>query len=716
MNLYTKLIIDGVEMDLYDVTKLPLSITKRINNLDGDVQGDFSRASITLPATKNNINKLGHSRRFLPFRIEVDGSPSFSGTAQIRKGKTQSIGYAAIEENYQINLISNNSSWFVVLGDTLLSDLTDIIIPWNDTYVDAGWTAPNGTNDWCFPLIKWKEWLTFSVDHYKIKYEEATPALLIAPLIRAAFNSIGYTIDSVFFDTDFFKKLIIPTPIPDKLSAAFSKEYLNTSVSFSSPITLSTGFFPALPFDQIDVFAPANPTAYDNVVTFLYTCPMAGYYEVNLSLKFNTTAPANPYSFFARLTQNGVAPLPPIGFAFDSGGVPFFYPTNGIPWTATGVLFCQAGDTIAFEYAVGVGSSIVVDAGFMTITGEAVRTYGMTLDFKYLLNDWRFMEMLKGVKQIFNLAFETNDVTKVVKIEPKDRYNNRSKYPVVVQETKEGFYQDTTKDYSQLIDYNKEGSFEFEDVEGRFDFTWATDSDETAEWVELVNNIKIYEAKYGMSSGADLSKKRENEVPFFAKTIHVSDVEAKFPDTLITPQFPLIYPQNYVLDPTATVANYDIMPRILYFAGRRFFATDEEGDGYFDLFGIGQSYLPACFMVNYNDNTGIDPSLSFANETVTGVETIGLLQGFHLQDTVRHDQGELRENYVRFNSIDNNNFTFRIKAVIDSQRYILQEIEAFNPLTDNPTNFKFYLDAHPTSANVLNIQNTLIRGVVTLVQ
>jgi len=223
-----------------------------------------------------------------------------------------------------------------------------------------------------------------------------------------------------------------------------------------------------------------------------------------------------------------------------------------------------------------------------------------------------------------------------------------------------------------------------------------------------------------MGNGADVAEKREWEVPFFVKTIHVSDVQAAYPNTRMIPQFPLIYPKNYVLDPTAIDADvdYDIEPRILFHMGRRVFLDTDVSDGLFELYDdatlIGASSVPATFMVNYNDTTGLDPSLSFANETLNGNVAIGLLQNYHLQNTLRQEIGEVRENYVRFNSIDNNNFTFRLKAFIDGQKYVVQEIEGFNPLTDSPTNFKFYFDIHPTAADVANIQNTPLTGVVSL--
>ena len=723
MNQYTKLIIDSVEVDLYEAETLPLSITKRVNNLDGDVKGDFSRVSVKIPATKKNINLLGRSRALFPFRIEVDGSPSFSGLAQCRRGKTRSIGYGAIEENYELNLISNNSTWFNLLGKTLLSDCTDTVIDWNVTNVSFGWS---GGSDYAFMLIKWREWETFVNPYYGIKYQESTPSLYIVPLIRAAFASIGYTVESDFLDAADIKKLSIPTPIPKKLGADYSAKYLDVSVSLSAPITIAPGAG-KFPYDVIDSVNPQNPLAY-NVATFEYTVPQTGYYQIDLLMTFSSTVPGANYLFTALVFVNGFGFSPGIGFGFDDSNLN--YPLNSVPVRGSGVVYVQTGDVIHIEYFCGtlfmLSPNIDVLTATMKITGEATKEWGMNLDFKFLLRDWRFLDMLIALKEIFKLGFETNENKKTVTIEPLDRHRNKCKYisnanPTSIDETIEGFYKDSeTKDYSQIIDYDKEGRFQLEPTEGVHRFMWRDAGDDTESWVQGVNNLKIYDANYLMGNGADLAEDKPWEVPFFVKTIHVSDVQARYPNTLIIPQFPLIYPKNYVLDPTATEddADFDIEPRLMFHMGRRVFLPVDEGDGSFELYDdatlIGPSSVPATFMVNYNDTTWLDPSLSFANETVNGVTVTGLLQNYHLQNTLRQEIGEIREDYVRFNSIDNNNFTFRIKAFIDGQKFIVQEIEGFNPLTDSPTNFKFYLDVHPTAADVAKIQNTPLAGVISL--
>ena len=56
----------------------------------------------------------------------------------------------------------------------------------------------------------WKEWNNFvGGTHYAPSLFESTPGLYLRPLIIEAFNSIGYTVISDFFDTDLFSKLVI---------------------------------------------------------------------------------------------------------------------------------------------------------------------------------------------------------------------------------------------------------------------------------------------------------------------------------------------------------------------------------------------------------------------------------------------------------------------------------------------------------------------------
>ena len=508
-----------------------------------------------------------------------------------------------------------------------------------------------------------------------------------------------------------FKKLVLPTFLPDKMPSGYNEKYLNTKVSMAAPFVFVPSLI-LLEFDTIDIAAPENPTAYDPV-TGIYTCPLTGYYEIILEIGFATLpVPTSPFEFGAGCVHNGVslAILQDIRINFVN-----VYPA-GQKLSVTYVIFANAGDTIqsAAAWVIAPPFNITLDTMTMTINAEAAPEPGFPIDFKYLLEEFSFNDMLKGLISQFNLCFETDEAAKVVTIEPKDNYFNTSRTPTTT-EIKEGFYNNTQKDYSQLIDYSKKGSFDFPEIQGSFNYIYASDNDPTVDFIEGINALKIYEARFLMGSGSDASKVKTIEVPFFAKTIHILDDLAQYPDTNQAPQFALIYPVNNVLDPTATEERTNIKPRILYFAGQRTTGTFPETDGLIELFEVlgVPTANPLSFMVNYADPTGLDPNLGFDTQIINGVSSSGLLQKFYLQEMTRNDIAELRKNYVQFNSIDYLNFTHRTKAYIDGEKYIVQTLQGFNPLKDAPTQFVFFKDEFPDGNNILQIQNSLLFGVVT---
>jgi len=378
------------------------------------------------------------------------------------------------------------------------------------------------------------------------------------------------------------------------------------------------------------------------------------------------------------------------------------------------ILKLTAGDVLDVTIVATSVPAYTIDEMILTIKGESTQKKDIPIDFKYLLTEYSFIEMLKGLSTMFNLCFETNEDTKTVTIEPKDAYLDKDR-EAGTSVLKEGFYKFTSNDIGDKLDLEKPITFDFPDMPSRFDYKFQTDNDDTIEYIELGTEIGIYESRFPISSGFG-GRAETVEVPFFAKTIHVFDTETKPTTLTATPQFPLIYPQNYLLEPNAKTNTNKYKPRIFYFGGIRAGVNFTETDGFIRLFEtpLDLDRNPICFMVNYTDNTGLDPNLGFGDVEINGILTKGLMSTYHLQELVRNDRGEVLNAYIRFNSIDNSNFTFRLKALVDSQQYIYQEIQSFNPILSDSTLFKFYLDVYPLQSDIDNIQNSELIGTVSL--
>jgi len=710
-NAYTKLFINNLEVDLLDSEQLPVALTRRINSIDGDIQGDYSRETITIPATKKNVQILGKSTSVKPFRIEIDGMPSINGTAKIKSGKNYSQGYGLLTENYQILLISNNSTWFTLLRETMLSELTTLLITYNETDIREGFKSITHTyREYAMAFIKWHEWANFNGTYYTPSLYEATPMLYLKPLIVAAFNSIGYTVNSDFLDTNTGKKLVMDVRLPEKMPQAYNDDYLNLRVRTSAPYAVVDGVF-VMALDTLDYVPVYNPLAFD-VVTHQYTVPQDGYYEFTLSVRFDTAEPI-PYFPFLENMLFGLAPIPPGAYILALVD-PTPYITSGKPVIGSMILKLTAGDVLDVTLIATLTANYIIDEIILTIKGESTQKKDVPIDFRYLLTEYSFIEMLKGLSTMFNLCFETNEDTKTVTIEPKDAYLDKDR-EAGTSLLKEGFYKFTSNDIRDKLDLENPITFDFPDMPSRFDYKFQTDNDDTIDYIELGTEIGIYESRFPIANGFG-GRAETVEVPFFAKTIHVFDTETK-PSTLTaTPQFPLIYPENYLLNPTIKVNTDKYKPRIFYFGGIRAGVNFTETDGFIELFEDPAVFNrnPICFMVNYTDNTGLDPNLGFGDVEINGILTKGLMSTYHLQELARNDRSEVLNAYIRFNSIDNSNFTFRLKALVDSQQYIYQEIQSFNPILSDSTLFKFYLDVYPLQSDIDNIQNSTLIGTVSL--
>jgi len=121
-------------------------------------------------------------------------------------------------------------------------------------------------------------------------------------------------------------------------------------------------------------------------------------------------------------------------------------------------------------------------------------------------------------------------------------------------------------------------------------------------------------------------------------------------------------------------------------------------------------------MVNYNDPTGTDPSLSFANEEViAGVEVPGLLLRFYLQSMARLRVGKLFKAFIFWKALDILKLSFQDKLLIDGGRFILQAVDGYNPLLNISTKTILLLDVYPKQQDIEAVRSTQLAGLANLI-
>jgi hypothetical protein len=141
-------------------------------------------------------------------RIKSNGVIVFDGFARIEKSSTGSGG------RYKCHILQDQSYWPELIGDKKLCELS--LSPHTKTYdlvVDSWNNTSSDMADYVYPAINYGKWSPGTGDdcnNAPKTIKDFHPAVFVKSIINKIFSDIGYSIESKFFDSDFFKKLIIP--------------------------------------------------------------------------------------------------------------------------------------------------------------------------------------------------------------------------------------------------------------------------------------------------------------------------------------------------------------------------------------------------------------------------------------------------------------------------------------------------------------------------
>lgn len=729
MKKYVDIYIDGQSVDV-DVSGLNLSIEYSIEETDlGKVRGAHSKRALSLPATSvnNEIAESAHDPATInssagtlqAARIEVNGLPILAGKAQLTNVDLIRRGSGLRAGAYKYAFYGSNADWFQDLGDLRVRDLG-----WNDltlttSAVEATYTPADET---CFTVIKWAEWYQSSA----VRHVDHTPALFVSAILDKAFTSIGYSFNSIF-NSDPWNRLIIPVPLA--LDGEYAENSVNIRVESSAPQAIAAPTVTATEtVIQHGKETPApnkDPGDRYNEVGHTYPhafkCPISGLYRLSLTVITDgfllTGGTFTDYQeLFLSFKKNDADYL---SYTKVYDGLEIISGDLG-PLTISYVGYLDQDDEV---------QAVIITDTETELSDPFTLTSVFTVEFekdKWFLGDpvpwlniipltWTVPNLIKDLTKIFNLKWETDVQAGTVNAWPADYYYSTFRADGSGASTTSAydgfFYRSSASDMSQLWDVSKGGELEILTNQKRdFVLDWSSD-DPTTEAIEAARGVSLYSARYRFPAGRFPEGEKRTRTEFFAKVLHLpaSDIYSSSSSDFI-PQIPIIYPENY-LNTSASEPEYDTAPRLLYYAGRR-----GGYDGYINLYDTGTSAtsaydFPAAFMVNYNDPSGVDVSLSFCDEvTNSGSNVIGLLTRFHAQSLKRIEVGKMFEYNLFWNEIDLAALSFRYRIQIDGNKYILQTIDGYNPLSNTSTKTKLLLDAVPTEDDLSKIDGPVGPG------
>lgn len=226
----TRIFIEDFELDID--AGLSNRITYAIDDLNNlDSKATSFTKTIILPGTANNNKLLGNifefnnsnftfdagvnvnynfnAARVAKCRIEVNGLSILKGVFRLLE-----IVYNGKQVEYECSVFGELGGFISKVGNLRLEDLD--FSAYNQNYTNANivasWDNANSGTGIYYPLVDigLVSTGTYGVAKKDYQYQAFRPALHVREFIDKIITNAGYTWSSDFFNTDFFKRLIIP--------------------------------------------------------------------------------------------------------------------------------------------------------------------------------------------------------------------------------------------------------------------------------------------------------------------------------------------------------------------------------------------------------------------------------------------------------------------------------------------------------------------------
>lgn len=468
MSIRSKIIIpsSGI-VELYD--DVSMSLTYQVADIKDPQKrhADYSK-TITVPGTANNnkmfqmIFDIGIDRWFdtnkkVKAKLVIDSSVVMNGHMRLRGIK---VNDKKIE--YEIELTGRQADIFTVLGDTRLSELswTDLNHTYSLANQAASWSTPVG-NNYMYPFIDYG--YSTNKTHYNIGY--FFPAIYLKEYIVRIFMYAGFDWASTFFDSEFFKRLVVPFN-SDNLKLTSSQIELrkfrasrltsNQSVTAPDPPPLGTYSTTDIVFNDDTSSPNADTGSQYDTATGIFTPGTAGFYNFYAQVGLRgyatastptTTNKQNVLQCVVNIVDMDTMPSAHIIASTNAQEFTFVAASyTGKTQSNVGGLTCAGGTSTPIYLSVGqrvkcqvlalivyaetnitYTAEVQFNSFFMNIVSPTISD-GDTLTMSTAIpRDVKCVDLLNSVNKLFNLYWEYGtdlDFPSKIFIEPRDDYYN----------------------------------------------------------------------------------------------------------------------------------------------------------------------------------------------------------------------------------------------------------------------------------------------------
>lgn len=703
---YIRVMIDNNEMDLPE-EQLPLAISYELEDEDNfQVKKSSTALSVAFPATTHNdaiANAFSNpgsddntqDELFTRFRqaiIEASGSELLVGKAFLVKAT-----HSDRPLSYEYDFFGNNADWKIDLEELTLHDVfKHLVIEFSKTKMMESW-AFDGTSEampYVFAPVRYRD--AMSEDDTNMEAIYMRPSLSIYWALYWGFKLAGYKLQSSFFDTNYFRRLVMPWTWGNFLYSDGTRltdiDFLaKSSDAFFRNFT-QTGFIDA------KVSNDSTSGAFDNNGVYSYN---AGTFEMRWEYlsafnygKLDATFYLNAF-VEATVTANS-----------DTDLKVYWY-KNGVQQRITDMVDLEAplvgrkdffGPAEVWEtFEVNPGDVITAKLWLRTFKSGLGRCnvkvsvdafeiayfripLGGTIDFENFtsLKKYKWLDLLRGVIDLFNLQPGTDSVNRTIRLEPLHPYSLTANLSI----KQPGYFNENILDWSDRQDLSKISTIEqVSNAEREMQFTLRADSNDGGfNILKDRNQNKPASGKYVFPDRFKAGTK-EVENRFFSPMMHFEADQWKY-ITGVSPQLPCIIPEN-ISNTSRDEAQNTFLPKIAWYKG------NITGVGGWKFDGTEYASLPYMFAVNYKAGGEQDPVLSYSDERIgpegSPVIGAGLMRRFYLQRLAITRHGKKYTTFFHLNNRDIGNWLHREHIVCRGQRWELVAINNYRPLQEETT-------------------------------